>query len=322
MPRIRLLATGGTIASRSGAAGRTASVTAAELLASVGRLPVDLSVEPVDVVATLSFAMRSPDLQALGAQVAAAFEDGCDGVVVTHGTDSMEETAFYLDLCHRDDRPVVLTGAQRPFDDAAPDGPLNLAAALAAAAAPEARGCGVLVCFDGLAWPARGVQKVDTLASAAFGAPGRGPVLHLATGRVRRLAVPGRPLSPALDPGLTLPRVDVVAMYQGADEALLHAAVAAGAEGVVIAAFGAGNCPPPVTRAVAELVARDIPVLICSRVGSGPVEALYGGGGGAQLREAKALFASDLSPWQARLLLAAALAVGGTPAETLREWLS
>ncbi|MDQ1631804.1 MAG: L-asparaginase [Frankiaceae bacterium] len=322
MTRIRLLATGGTIASRSGSDGRTASVPAAELLVSVGPLPPGVSVEAVDVASTLSFAMRSPDLQALGAQVAAALDDGCDGVVVTHGTDSMEETAFYLDRCHRDERPVVLTGAQRPYDDPAPDGPLNLAAALSAAAAPTARGCGVLVCFDGVAWPARGVQKVDTLASAAFGAPGRGPVLHVSGGSVRRLAVPERPASPALDPGLPLPRVDVVVMYQGADAALLHAAVAAGAAGLVVAAFGAGNCPPAVTDAVGGLVASGVPVLICSRVGSGPVEALYGGGGGAQLRQAGALFGGDLSPWQARLLLSAALAVGGPPAETLHEWLT
>lgn len=322
MTRIRLLGTGGTIASRSGSDGRTASVPVAELLAMAGPPPSGVSVEAVDVVATLSFAMRSADLQALGAQVAAALDEGCDGVVVTHGTDSMEETAFYLDLCHRDERPVVLTGAQRPFDDPAPDGPLNLAASLVAAAAPAARGCGVLLCFDGVAWPARGVQKVDTLASAAFGAPGRGPVLHVAGGAARRLAVPERPRSPALDPSSPLPRVDVVAMYQGADATLLHAAVAAGAAGLVVAAFGAGNCPPAVTEAVGELVTGGVPVLICSRVGAGPVEALYGGGGGAQLREAGALFGSDLSPWQARLLLSAALAVGGPPAETLHEWLS
>jgi L-asparaginase len=180
----------------------------------------------------------------------------------------------------------------------------------------------VLLCFDGLVWPARGVQKVDTLASAAFGAPGRGPVLHVSGAAVRRLTLPERPLAPALDPSVALPRVDVVAMYQGVDAALLHAAVAAGAAGIVVAAFGAGNCPPTVTEAVAELVAQTIPVLICSRVPAGPVEPLYGGGGGAQLREAGALFGSDLSPWQARLLLAAALAVGGEPKDTLHEWLS
>lgn len=322
MAQVRLLATGGTIASRTGDDGRTAQLSAADLLGQLPGLPQDVSVEPVDVATVLSAALQLTDLQDLGSRVRQALDDGCDGVVITHGTDALEETAFYLELCHRNERPVILTGAQRPADSPAPDGPQNLAAAITAAAAPAARACGVLVVFDGLGWPARGVQKLDTLTSAAFGAPGRGPVLRIAGGAVHLLARPERPSVPELDPDRELPRVDVIPLYLGADDVMLRAAVSAGAAGLVLAGFGAGNATPAVARAVHEVLADGVTVLICSRVPAGPVEALYDGSGGADLRRAGALFGGDLSPWQGRLLLAAALASGTSPASALEPWLT
>ena len=322
MTRLRLLATGGTIASRSGTAGRTAQLSAAQLLEQIAPLPPTIEVETQDVQATLSFALQLPDVQSLAQQVAAALESGVDGVVITHGTDSMEETAFLLDLLHDDPRPVILTGAQRPADSPAPDGPANLYAALLAAAAGEARNCGVLLMFDGIAWPARGVQKVDSLGSAGFGAPGRGPVLRVIGDAVLPLAVPVRLASPLTDPYRALPRVDVIPMYLGVDATAVRAAVDAGARGLVVAAFGAGNTPPAITKALKDVLRSGLPVLICTRVAAGPVEPLYGGGGGADLWEAGALFGADLTPWQGRLLLAAALAAGGEPATVLADWLT
>ena len=119
----------------------------------------------------------------------------------------------------------------------------------------------------------------------------------------------------ALDLDVELPRVDVIACHLGMDAALLHAAVAAGAAGIVLEALGAGNVPPPVAEAVGRLVAGGTPVLVCSRVPSGPVVPLYDGGG-ASLARGGALFAGDMSPWQARMLLMAALAVA--PGDPLR----
>ncbi|RCW45949.1 L-asparaginase [Halopolyspora algeriensis] len=322
MGRIRLLATGGTIASRSGAAGRVAAATGAELLARV-RVPDRVEVEPVDAVTTGSFALQSTDLEALLRNLAAALEEGIDGVVVTHGTDTMEEVAFLAGLLHADPRPVVFTGAQRPDDDPAPDGPANLADALRLAADPHARDRGVLVGFDGYAYPARGVAKADTLGAHAFTAPGRGPALRVAEDRVRSLTPPSPPPTLPVRPGeLVLPRVDVVPLYVGADAALLHAAVAAGARGLVLAAFGAGNATPAVVDAVRDVVARGMPVLVCSRVPAGPVAPLYGHGGGADLQAAGALFGGDLSPWQGRMLLATALACAAEePAVLVHRWL-
>ncbi|MDP5181610.1 asparaginase [Blastococcus sp. BMG 814] len=305
---IHLLATGGTIASRRGAGGLASVTPAADLLAAAGT-PDGLVVTTSDLTTVGSFALTTADLRGLVAEVRRRLAADVDGVVVTHGTDTMEESVFLADLVHDDPRPVVLTGAQRPFDDPAPDGPRNLADALRVAAAPAARGCGALLCFDGLAFAARGVRKVETLRSGAFAAPGRGPVLRVDGDAVTPLARPVRGPALPLDLDADLPRVDVVPLYLGADDALLRAAVAAGAAGVVLQAFGAGNVTPAVAAAVAELVAGGTPVLVCSRVPSGPVAPLYTGGGGADLARDGAVLAGDLSPWQARLLLAAALAV-------------
>ncbi|MGY1717607.1 asparaginase [Blastococcus sp. SYSU DS0552] len=307
MARVHLLATGGTIASRQGPEGLAAVTPAAELLEAAGPL-AGLTVTTSDLGTVGSFALTTSDLRELVAEARRCLAGGVDGVVLTQGTDTMEESAYLADLVHDDSRPIVFTGAQRPFDSPAPDGPANLADALRVAASPAARDLGALLCFDGLAFAARGVRKVDTLRSGAFGAPGRGPVIRLAGESVLPLATPARRPPLPLDLRSELPRVDVVACYLGADASLLHAAVAAGAAGVVVQAFGAGNVPPAIAEAAEELVARGIPVLVCSRVASGPVAPLYAAGG-ARLARGGAVFAGDLSPWQGRLLLAAALAL-------------
>ncbi|WP_329061358.1 asparaginase [Streptomyces sp. NBC_01429] len=328
--QLRLIGTGGTIASRSTPAGRVASVGVKELLetALVFPVPERARVTCDEIGLRASFALGLPDLAHLAGAVGQSLAEGADGVVITHGTDSMEETAFALALVHDDDRPIVLTGAQRPADDPAADGPRNLAAALTWAAHPAARRHGVSAVFDGAVWPAIGLRKTDTLAPAAFGAPGRGPLARVDDGRVRLIGRPPRPaaLISADDLG-RLPRVDVVPLYVGCDTALLDAAVAAGARGVVLCAFGAGNAPPEVTEAVGRLVADGIAVAVASRVPTGATSAAYGAGGGADLLRAGAVFASDLSPWQLRLLLAAALhrTAGQGPAgaaEATRTWLT
>jgi L-asparaginase len=306
MRSVWLLATGGTIASGAGESGRVATASGRELLErTVLREPVDVTVE--DLAARGSFTWSLDEVLALTRQVRTALAGDVDGVVVTHGTDTMEESVFLASLLLDDDRPVVFTGAQRPFDDPAPDGPANLADAITTAASAEARGRGPLLCFDGHVFAARGVRKVDTLGAHAFHAPGRGPVLRVAGGRVLPLTPAGRPPVVASPPA-GLPRVDVVSLYVGTDAALLRAAVDAGARGVVLAAFGAGNANPQVVEAVGELTGAGLPVLVCSRVPSGPVAPLYGGGGGVDLAGAGAVFGSDLSPWQGRLLLSVALA--------------
>ncbi|MQA17211.1 MAG: asparaginase [Pseudonocardiaceae bacterium] len=319
MTRIRLVATGGTIASRRTGGGHRAIATGAELLRDVA-VPDGCEVGVVDAATVGSFAWQWSDLLALVRHLGTAFSEGADGVVVTHGTDTMEEVAFLASLVHDDPRPVVFTGAQRALDHPGADGPANLTDALLVAVDPAARDRGVLVCFDGRAYPARGVTKVDTLGTRGFNAPGRGVALRVAGGRVRPLTPAARPMTVPIDTSVeALPRVDVVPLYVGADPVLLRAAVDAGARGLVLAAFGAGNANPALVDAVREC---DLLVLVCSRVPSGPVTPLYTGGGGADLAEAGAVFGDDLSPWQGRMLLAAALAAApDDPRPLLARWL-
>jgi L-asparaginase len=303
-----LLGTGGTIATRGTAVGRQVEVGAAELLRAAKETwdITDVHVEARDLADIPSFAASIPDVLALVEAVRSATTE-VDGVVVTHGTDSLEETAFLLALAHSGPQPVVVTGAQRPFDDPSPDGPRNLTTALRWAAAPEAEATGVTVAFADEILPAVGVRKSHSLALRAFSAPGRSPIGHVDEAGVR--AHGSAPRVSLLRPGTTdLPKVDVISQYLGVDASALDHAVADGARGLVVAGFGSGNTTPATTQACLRLLSDGIPVLITSRTGAGPVTGLYAGGS-ADLAAAGAVFAGDLSPWQARLLLAAALSV-------------
>jgi L-asparaginase len=322
MSGVVVLTTGGTIASRTDVDGsRRARLTGVELLGEVqlGRLP---DVEVRDVLQGNSFAMTTEDMRAVLEAVHDALADpDVTGVVVTHGTDTMEETAFLVDLFHDDPRPVVFTGAQRAADSPRGDGPLNLRDAILTAADARVRGNGVLIVFDGLVLPARGTRKVETLASAAFAAPDTGPVGRVAEGTVSVLS---RVLRPApLDRGrlsdaradLRSVRADTVALYPGADATAIHAHVAAGATGIVLEATGLGNANPGVVAAVAALTGGGITVVLSTRVHSGPVLGLYGNGGGHDLLAAGAVSAGFLRPSQARILLLALLGTRASPDE-------
>lgn len=312
MSSIVVIATGGTIASRSDARGaKVAGGSGTELLTGVV-LPPGARVEVRDVLSRNSAALTLADLDRLRTAVGSALDSGADAVVVTHGTDTTEETAMLLDLVHDDPRPVVLTGAQRAADDPAPDGPANLRDALLVAAHPGARGLGVLVVFDGEVFAARGTRKVHTLASAAFADPDSGPLGRVVLGELALLRRPDRPA--ALRDVGPLPRVDIVALYPGADAAALDAHVAAGTAGLVLEAPGLGNSNPVVAAAVRRHVLAGTVVVLSTRVAAGPVRAVYGGGGGGRdLVAAWAVLAGWLRPAQARIQLTALLASGAGP---------
>ncbi|MDQ2723783.1 MAG: asparaginase, partial [Actinomycetota bacterium] len=309
MKTVVVITTGGTIASRTDASGaKVAGVAGAELFTAVTE---DVTVQVRGVLALNSAAMTLSDMDSVRRTVADALAQGADGVVVTQGTDTMEETAFLLDLVHDDPRPVVLTGAQRSADDPCSDGPANLRDAVLIAASPTARELGVLVVFDGAVHAARGTRKVHTLASSPFADPDLGPVGHVVLGELVVHRAPVRP--PAL-PGageLGSVRVDIVALYPGADGTALDAHVAAGARGLVLEAPGLGNSHPLVVEAVRRHVAAGVVVLLSTRVHGGPVRAVYGGGGGGRdLAAAGAVLTGYLRPSQARMQLAMLLAKG------------
>lgn len=318
--RIHVISTGGTIASRSDGEALRASDSGERLLASVTGLPCDVDVEVEELFVRGSFQMTTAEMaQIADACSTAASRPGVTGVVVTHGTDTMEESAYLTDLFVGSEAPVVFTGAQHPADDPDRDGPRNLRDAILLAADPRAARIGVVVAMAGRAYPARAVRKLRTLAVDAFGALGCGPCAQVFGEQVVVSALPDRPArfaGPAARVAGT--RVDIVAVHAGGDPTLLRAAVGAGARGVVLEALGAGNAPPSYLDAVADATAAGVLILVTSRCLEGPVAPLYAAGGGYDLAKAGAVFAGTLSHAHARILLLAALATGRTPDDVRR----
>jgi L-asparaginase len=226
----------------------------------------------------------------------------------------MEETAFLTELLHEGDQPVVFTGAQRPFDDPDGDGPANLALALSTAADPSLRGAGVLVAFADTLLPAVGARKVSTEGAAAFGNTVRDRPDRESRGCIRgaREALQRRTLAP----------VSVVAAVSGGDGTAVRDACSHHPQGLVLQALGIGNASIPDAQAVAEATAAGIPVLDTSRVQQGQVRPVYGNGGGKALEEAGAVFAGQLSTWQARVLLSVCLTLStSTGLDLATSWI-
>lgn len=317
MPRVVVLATGGTISSRRANGVVTAVDDAAGVLAGVESSDVD--VEQRDVLRVGSYRLSFADLRTLADEVTRQLDrDDVDGVVITHGTDAMEETAILLDLVHDSAKPVVLTGAQRAADIVDTDGPRNVRDAIAVAADPAARGHGVMVVFGGAVYAARGVRKSHTVALTAFSNPA-GSIGDVYTGSARLQALPARP-TPLTHPDARFDavRVDVVVAYPGGDDVLLRAAVAAGARGIVLAAMGIGNAPPGVADCIAEHTRAGVVVALSTRVAAGPILPIYGDGGGADLVAAGAVPVA-LPASQARIALALLLSSDRSPVEVATD---
>lgn len=322
MPDVRLLSTGGTIASRTDSRGdAVASVQGAALVKGLP-LPPGLVVEVEDVFTVGSYLMTLPLMRRLAERVAHhASDELVAGVVVTHGTDTMEETAYFLDLVSDDSCPVVLTGAQRPADESDSDGPRNLADALTVAAHPAARGLGSLIVFGGLLFAARGTRKTRTLAADSFAAASGGPLGWVRGENVHIEAHPRpRPHLSLGDMSFDDVRVDVVACYPGADATALHAFAGQGARGMVLEGTGAGNANPVICEVVGALTDRGVVVVTSTRVESGPVTAIYGNGGGRDLQAAGAVGSGLLRAPQARVLLGCLLAVHRDPLTVRAEF--
>lgn len=311
---IRLVATGGTIATIAGPSGRIVGKTGNDLVNEARRVWPLPDVHVIDTEAMVSFALTRDDL---GQILKLCGNDS--PIVITHGTDAMEETAIALALT-RDASlpPIVLTGAQRPFDDPSPDGPRNLAAAIKWANSPEANGSGVSVVFADNVYPGIGVKKTHTVALNGFSCPGRGPTGVVDEAGVRLLSVAQAPFPLATDiPDVS--SIHVLPTYLEGGTAMvdflgMHSA------GIVVEGMGSGNTPPRITAALTELIKRGTPVVITSRTGAGATAALYSRGG-SDLERAGAVFAGDLSTIQTRWALAAALSHGSNWNNELIRWL-
>lgn len=312
-PRVALILTGGTIdsigVSRLDHAWyyRNAQrLGPGELAGSVPELSDIAEIAEVPFRRLSSYALTTRDWLGLLRLVRSLVRsDEFDGVVIAHGTNTLEETAYFLHLTVGSDKPVVLVGAMRPPGSLGADGSLNLYRAATVAVDPAAAGLGVLVVMNGAIFSARDVTKTSPYGVDAFRAPDLGPLGHTdADGRAMIYHRPVRvPDGDAFDVADLddLPRVDVVVSYVGADEVLIDACVAAGARGIVSAGTGAARPTPSEDEALRRAVARGIVICHATRVGSGRVT--LPGAPGADGRVA----AGNLQPWKAKVLLSLAL---------------
>lgn len=231
------------------------------------------------------------------------------GVVVTHGTDTLEETAMLCDVIHDAEAPIVFTGAIRPASAPGADGPANCVDAVSVAASEAAAGMGVLVCFGGEIHHARGVRKTDTTSLVAFSSPQTGPLGRVTEGHP---TIWSRiPRNPPLDPPHLNGRVLVLPTFAGDDGALARAALDTDPEGVVIGTLGAGHLAPDLLELWGEAAERFPVVAYCRSERGVILNATYGyRGSEIDLRETGIIPAGFLSPQAARMKLLACLASG------------
>jgi L-asparaginase len=318
LPRIALIATGGTIdavgVDRLDLAHYTetrARLADSQLLESLPELGSFATIRQVPYRRVPSYALTALDWFELARTTQKLLDGDCDGVVITHGTNTIEETAFFLHLTVRSDKPVVLVGALRPASGMSSDGALNLLRAVQVAAAPQAHGLGCLVVLNDTVHSARQVTKTATFRVDAFRSPDTGPLGYAdADGRVVLYHRP-RPRDEDLyfpAAGLTeLPRVDVVVSHVGADGVLIDAAVAAGARGLVSAGTGAGRPTAAEDEALDRAMAAGVVICQATRVGGGRVAL------SPEMSRRGLIAADNLQPWKARVLLALGLTQAAEP---------
>ena len=318
--KVIVLATGGTIAG-VGEAGKTAgykpgSLTAEELLLAVPELSEVAEIQAIQVCNVNSDDITSKHwVELAGAINRLAHDPEIDGFVVTHGTDTLEETAYFLNLTVKTDKPVIITGAMRPATATSADGPMNLHQSIALAGNPLARGKGVLVVFSDGIFGGRDVRKISTIQTDAFSANDFGCMGYMVDGVPHIFNAPVKPHTLATEFDVEgmhdLPPVAVAYFAVDADPEVLRFHVGRGAKGIVVAGAGAGCYSTPWNNAIIELEETGIPIVRASRIGAGLIthDDFYRG---------NLIDGSDLPPQKAAVLLRLALTRTNDRAEIQR----
>jgi L-asparaginase len=295
--------------------------TGAQLLARIPARQQSAEVTVEDVPTEPSWDMSPATMLMLARRARAAIlDDGYDGVVVLHGTDTLEETAFLTDLlagAAATRAGIVFTGAARRADELSADGPRNLAGAVAAACDPALHRAGVVLCFDDELHAARWATNVDAAGATTFSSAPFPPVAHVVENHVVPFAAPPpRPPDPV---GRPASDVALIKTYPGMESTLLTAAVDAGAAGIVLEGTGAGNVPAGLLATISDLTEWDIPVVIASRCRTTAHPPLPDPARGAGLAlTVGAISARGLSAPKARAALTVALGTGS--AARARQW--
>ena len=317
-PRIVIVATGGTIAgsaeSTTSAGYKSGAVAVDVLINAVPQMKTFADVRGVQVSSVGSQDMNDELWIKLAAEVnRLVAQNDVDGVAITHGTDTMEETAYFLNLVVKSDKPVVLTGSMRPSTSLSADGPLNIYNAVGVASDPRAKGLGVLVVANDDIHGARAITKrhttdVQTFVSTEAGLIGvclfDDRVFVRSPARAHTTATPF-----TVKEGQPLPRVDVIYAHAGMSPDLIDSAVASGAKGIVIAGVGDGNMTTPALDAVKRAIAKGTVVVRSSRVGEGSVRR------NIEVEDDKigTVASMELNPSKARVLLKLALTQTSDP---------
>jgi L-asparaginase len=311
MKNVTLIATGGTIASAAdkSAGAVNAGLTGEALLASL-HAPLDgIDVTVENFEAAGSYALDLATIYRLCARIDEVLaEDSVDGVVVTHGTDTMEESVFLAWLLVASEKPVVFTGAQRHAGQPDTDGPRNIRDAISAAADEALHGVGAVILFEGDIHGARYVTKAHTSRVDTFRSVGHGKLGEVDCGVTHLYSRPAQERlvveAPALDPN-----VELISLGLGTTPRLMKLAGEAGVSGIVLAAFGRGNAPRGFADEISRFSEMGVPVVVASRCHEGRTRPVYGNdSGGVTLKANGAIFAGDLPAVKARLLLAALVA--------------
>jgi len=234
--------------------------------------------------------------------------DDVTGIVITHGTDTLEETAYFLELVTNSEKPIVLVGSMRNNSDLGYDGAANIAAAIYTACSPEAKSKGVLVVMNDQIYSAVDVTKTNTVAVDTFKSPELGPIGIISNKEVVFYRnIKERQL---LDTEKIEKKVGLVKLAAGMEADILEFFIESGYKGIVIEALGCGNVPPAMVGGIRRAVEKDIPVVLVSRCIKGRVEPVYGyEGGGSQLKDMGVIFGGNLSGQKARIKLILALGI-------------
>jgi L-asparaginase len=311
-----LLALGGTIASASAEVGEgvVPTLKGREILERIPPFAGVAEVDVVDLATIASYALTLSALTSLAERVTAAIADDFDGVVITQGTDTIEETAYGLALMLRRDIPVAITGAMTPAQDAHSDGPRNLAAAILVAAHARTAALGPVVVANDLIHVARWATKIHTSNVATFQSPQSGPVGEVVEGGVHVWFHPAYEDHVGLPSG-EVPTVELMRLYPDCGDAALRAIVASRPAGVVLEGTGGGHIPPPLLPALQVAIDNKIAIVLATRCATGRVlERTYDlPGSEMDLLRRGAIPAGILSGTKARLRLAIGLARGLTP---------
>ena len=320
LPLVKVLSTGGSIASTYDPVqkGFVPALSGDQLIGAIPEIKTVARIE-VEPISNLGSSDMTPDIWLrLSKRVNEVLADpAVAGVVVTHGTDTMEETAFFLDLTVTGPKPVILVGAQRAASMKDTDGPRNLMNAIRVAISPAAAGKGAMIVMNGEINAAREVTKTSTLDVGTFKSLEFGKLGYAGEDGVRFYRAPLRRQTIPLAAGTRLGRGEIVMHYAGADGALIRGLLAQGGlDGLVIAGAGLGHVSGTMYDAIEQVRARSIPVVISTRVYTGKTIPLYATkGSGVSLKKIGCVLADNLSPQKARVLLMLALTRTRDPGE-------